>query len=107
MNKQTIDIINSIKEIAGKVMPLNSEVMLYGSRARNEARNDSDWDLLILLDKDKIEQSDYDDIAYSFTYLGWQLGQTIIPVMYTKKQWQALSFMPFYKNVEKDKISLL
>ncbi len=101
------NVVDSIKQIANEVIPTNGRVILYGSRARNEAREDSDWDLLILLDKDKIEQSDYDTIAYPFTYLGWELEQTIVPVLYTKKEWRELSFMPFYKNVEKDKITLL
>ena len=101
------EVIDKIKKVAADVIPLNGDVVLYGSRARGDANNDSDWDLLILLDKNKVEQSDYDNIAYPFTYLGWQLGQSIIPVLYTKQEWQNMSFMPFYKNVEADKIQLL
>ena len=49
---------------------------MYGSRARNEATEDSDWDLLILLDKPKIEDcsntygmSSRTDCQYSMQYL--------------------------------------
>ena len=44
-------VIDSIKDIAGKTLPTNSTLLLYGSRARGDNRPDSDWDLLILLDK--------------------------------------------------------
>ena len=32
-------------------------LFLYGSQARDEARPDSDWDILILLDKEKLEET--------------------------------------------------
>ena len=99
-------VIDNIRELAKRTLPSNATVMLYGSRARGEANEDSDWDLLILLDKQTIEQSDYDAFVYPFTYLGWQLSEMIIPVAYTKEEWNSISYLPFYKNVEQDKIVL-
>ena len=64
----------------------------------------SDWDLLIILDKSKIEQSDYDNVSFPFTVLGWDLGQLISPVLYTKEEWDNNSFTPFYKDVQQDAI---
>ena len=46
--------ILKIKDIAKSAIPSGSKAILYGSRARGDARNDSDWDFLILLDKDKL-----------------------------------------------------
>ncbi|MFC2086961.1 nucleotidyltransferase domain-containing protein, partial [Bacteroidota bacterium] len=46
-------IILQIKQIADKNYP-NSEIILYGSRARGDAKPNSDWDILILLNQDKI-----------------------------------------------------
>ena len=48
--------INKIKEIATKTIPEGGEAYLYGSRARGTAHRHSDWDILILLDKDRLEQ---------------------------------------------------
>lgn len=103
---EQLQVIEQIKKVAREVMPLNGRVLLYGSRARGTERADSDWDLLLLLDKPKIEQSDYDEVVFPFTYLGWELGEAIIPVVYTKKEWEESTFLPFYKNVEQDKMEL-
>ena len=45
----------------------------------------------------------YDNIVYPLTDLGWGLGESIIPVLYTKKEWDSMAPMPFYQNVEQDK----
>lgn len=98
--------IRKIRQLSQQTMPKGAQVMLYGSQARGDAREDSDWDILIILDKPKVEQSDHDNIAFPFTMLGWELGEAIIPVIYTREEWANSSFMPFYKNVERDKIIL-
>ena len=100
------EVIRKIKSLAKDIMPENSSLLLYGSRARGDARRDSDWDLLILLDKSKVEQSDYDNVSFPFTELGWDLNAMIQPHMYTKVDWDNYYFTPFYKNVERDKIVL-
>ena len=100
------DILNEIKRIAKEVLPKGGQLILYGSRARNEATEDSDWDLLILLDKPKIEHGDYDNVLYPFAALSWDVGEQISPIIYTKNEWNKYSFTPFYKNVEQDGIVL-
>jgi len=99
-------VIDRIKNTALKALPKGSQLLLYGSRARGDANKDSDWDLLILLDKKEVEESDYDNVAFPFTMLGWQIGEIIIPQIYTKKEWEKYSFLPFHKNVENDKVVL-
>ena len=100
------DILKEIKRIAKEVLPKGGQLILYGSRARNEATEDSDWDLLILLDKPEIEHKDYDNVAYPFVALSWDVGELISPILYTKDEWKKYSFTPFYKNVEEDGIVL-
>ncbi|MFW5850956.1 MAG: nucleotidyltransferase domain-containing protein [Bacteroidota bacterium] len=43
-NSNTLSII---REIAHRILP-NSKVLLFGSRARNDNSNDSDYDFLII-----------------------------------------------------------
>ena len=67
-------VINNIKAVAGKTLPANSSLLLYGSRARGDNRSDSDWDLLILLDKPSLSFKDY-DYGYPFSELGWEIDE--------------------------------
>jgi len=101
------EILYKIRKIGLEFATTVSRIVLYGSRARGDAKEDSDWDLLVLLDKSKIEQQDYDGIGYMLTSLGWELGEMIIPVIYTKDEWEKNSFTPFYKNVESEGIVLI
>lgn len=81
--------------------------MLYGSRARGDAHEDSDWDILVVVNKPDIDQNDYRTIIYPITALGWDIEEMIIPVIYTKKEWEENSFTPFYKNVEQEGIAII
>jgi len=46
-NNQIIDII---KLIAHQYLP-DAQILLFGSRARNESRTDSDYDILLIINK--------------------------------------------------------
>lgn len=99
-------ILDSIRQLGLSTLPPDSSLLLYGSRARGDMTGSSDWDLLILLDKPKLSAADY-DVAYPFRELGWDIGEEISPHVYTKKQWSNWTFLPFHKNVERDKIILI
>ena len=99
-------MIKSLRQVARQNLPKNSTLLLYGSRARGDNRSDSDWDLLVLLDKPKLEASDY-GVVYPFRQLGWEVGEEVNPTLYTKQQWNSWTYLPYYKNVEKDKIVII
>jgi len=100
------EVITRIKEVAKNVLPTGSELYLYGSRARGDAREDSDWDLLILLDKGRVEPGDFDRYSIPFIELGRDIEADIRPHAYTKRQWYDGPHAMFYYNVEDDKIKL-
>ena len=104
MNRATT--IQQIQTMGKQILPKGSHLWLYGSRARGTHRPESDWDLLILLNKDKISANDYDTISYPFAELGWEIGEMIHPILYTQSEWERKSFSPFYKNVMKEGIVL-
>lgn len=107
MREQVKDILSEIKKLALEILPQGSIVLLYGSRARGTSHPGSDWDLLIILDKDYLVQSDYDRVSYPFVLLGCDLNEEINPILYTEKEWQSYKATPFYENVQRDAINIL
>jgi predicted nucleotidyltransferase len=99
------NILNQIKDVVSAKEP-TAKIMLFGSRARGDAKEDSDWDIIILLDKDRITSSDIDNISYPVRELGWQIDAMINPLLYTQNEWKKKSFTPFYKNVMKEGIAI-
>lgn len=99
-------IYERLKATAKRTVPSDGTALLFGSQARGTANEYSDWDILILLNKDKITYQDYADIAYPFDKLGWDLDAMISPIIYTKQDWENARFTPFYKNVMKEGIIL-
>ncbi len=99
-------VIAKIKNVVSQSIPAGGKVILYGSRARGTANPKSDWDLLILLDKDTLAQADYDTVSYPFVLLGCELGEDINPILYTQKEWESYRVTPFYENVTRDGIIL-
>jgi predicted nucleotidyltransferase len=96
----------TIEALAGeakRIMPRGSRVWLYGSRARGDARPDSDWDILLLVDKADIDNTDFDKYSYPLIELGWKYGADLTPQMYTRADWEKMRITPFYQNVEHDK----
>lgn len=107
MGEPVKDILSELKKLAADILPKGGVALLYGSRARGTAHSGSDWDLLIILDKDNLVQSDYDEISYPFVLLGCDFDAEINPIMYTEKEWQSYRATPFYENVQRDAINLL
>jgi len=102
MNQQIFEEIQTLKR---QILP-NEKVILFGSQARGDAREDSDWDLLVLLNKEKKTFEDENTYAYPFDKMGWKRGVAINTILYSTKEWQEKSITPFYKNVEKEGIDI-
>jgi len=107
MKRNQGDIVNMIRTKGNEILPKGGRLWLYGSRARGDYRVDSDWDLLVLIDKDQQHWQDFDNYVNPFIELGFDMGIAINPMLYTQKEWNAINFTPFYHNVQNDKIVLL
>lgn len=94
---------DQLKTIAQRSLPNGSKAWLYGSRARGDEHSDSDWDVLILLDKPSISHADFDKIGYPIIEEGWHFGANISPQLYTIQEWQDMRITPYHQNVERDK----
>jgi predicted nucleotidyltransferase len=82
----------------------DAKVLLFGSRARGEARPDSDWDVMVLLnDQSKAGRWEIHEKLWD---LGLDVNAEINPVVYRFSEWENKSFTPFYKNVMSEGIEL-
>ncbi|WP_339814065.1 nucleotidyltransferase domain-containing protein [uncultured Imperialibacter sp.] len=85
----------------------DAEVYLYGSRARGDARDLSDWDLLILLNRPSVPFDFETSFMDAFYDIELETGEVITPLIYSKKDWnENHSFTPLFENIEKEGVQI-
>lgn len=99
-------IVQRIISVANKTAP-DSEVYLYGSRARRNAKKLSDWDLLILLKSANISFDFETKFMDEFYEIELETGAIISPLIYSKQQWmEAYISTPLFENIQKEGIRI-
>lgn len=99
-------ILRKIKSIVKDIEP-SAKIYLYGSRSRGTASDDSDWDLLILLNRDNISSEVEREITSPLYDLEFDTREVIIPMIYTQKEWNSkYKVTLFFQNVMKEGILL-
>ncbi|MGF7137725.1 nucleotidyltransferase domain-containing protein [Roseimarinus sediminis] len=106
MKTSQTKILNQIKRIVKDKEP-TAKIYLYGSRSRGTAKDNSDWDLLILLNKDDVSNELEREITYPLYDLEFDTGEVISPMIYSEKEWNSkYKLTPFYQNVMREGILL-
>jgi predicted nucleotidyltransferase len=81
----------------------NAILILYGSYARGDYRDNSDIDLLVLINKDKVTRSDEKRIKYPLYDIEFDTGTIISPLIFSKKDWEMRHRnTPFFENVARE-----
>ncbi|MDR0370623.1 MAG: nucleotidyltransferase domain-containing protein [Prevotellaceae bacterium] len=103
MNQQIFEEIKSLKR---RLLP-DEKVILFGSRARGDERKESDWDLLILLNRKEKIPEDEDKYALPFVLMGWKYGTYISVKLYSAEEWKKRQASVFRSSVEQDGIEIV
>ena len=105
MNNQKEIVLAMIKKQVREIDPL-ADIILYGSRARGDARPDSDWDILILvnstadIETEKVFRHKLFDVEL-------ELGQVFSTFVYNKEEWNSKHWMtPLFKNIVNEGIMI-
>lgn len=100
------DILLKIKDSI-KLSAPDATVIIYGSQARGNYREDSDFDLLILLNRDKFTREDEKKVTYPLYDIEFETGKIISPLVLTKTDWESKHrITPFYDSVVREGIVL-
>ena len=99
------DMIKAMRNVLNGINP-TVQAILFGSRARGDAEEDSDWDVLVLINKPRVSLSDYDKYYYPLRELGWDMDEIINPVLFSTKEWDENHFTIFNHNVRNEGIAI-
>lgn len=97
-------IVNDIAEVMHREYP-DVKVYLYGSEARGEANEDSDIDLLVLVDKSEVKMQDRLEMRVPLYDIELSTGVIISPYFDTVDGWNSRS-TEFSNNVNKERVLL-
>lgn len=85
----------------------SAQVILYGSRARGTAGIDSDWDILVLVNKSIVNSKDEQYFRHKLFDLELETGQAISTFVYSFDDWNSrMKVTPLYQNVKREGIYL-
>lgn len=85
----------------------SAQLILYGSRARGDAKPDSDWDLLLLTGRAKISFEEEMKLRRPFTLAELEIGEVISLQIYNREEWSGkYAFTPYVENVQQDGVLL-
>lgn len=102
---ETQTILNEIKQ-AVSIVDEEADVILFGSRARGDYKEESDWDVLVLTDR-PVERDYKKKIWNRILQVELEHLIGISTIVRNKKDWNGkLSVTSFYKEVHKDGILL-
>ena len=102
----THQVLEGIKQAIREKDPA-AEAYLFGSRATGTHREDSDWDLLVLVDEAVVTHEVEDKFRDTLYDLELASGEIISLFVYPKDYWkEALKFSPLYEHVNRDGVKL-
>ena len=84
---QRTELLERVKQAVHEVEPA-ADIVLYGSRARGDARAESDWDFLILLDG-VVDEARTDAIRHRLYEIEWDCGEVLCSIVRNRQEWDS------------------
>ena len=100
------EILNKVKEAVLKIEP-SAEIILYGSRAREDFHEGSDWDFMILVNGE-VNDKRTDKIRHQLYEIEWETGDVLCSIVRSRAEWESPGYrvIPLYKNIKHEGITL-
>jgi predicted nucleotidyltransferase len=100
-----IELLQRCKKAIRAVAP-DADVILYGSRARGDAKDDSDYDLLVLVDR-QADATLHEQLISSISPLEDD-GAVLTLSIHNRDLWNSNLYraMPFHENVDREGVLL-
>jgi len=101
-----VELLQRCKRAIREVVP-DADVILYGSRARGDAGEHSDYDILIIVNG-PVDMALKEKILDNVYPLELESGAVLTLIVYNKQQWDSPLYraMPLHKNVDKEGVLL-
>jgi predicted nucleotidyltransferase len=95
-------LLAECKAAIREVVP-EAHLILYGSRARGDAHEDSDYDLLVLVDRE-VDMALERAIVDRLVPLEVRMGKALTTLVYNRSQWDSALYraMPLHQNVTRE-----
>ncbi len=98
------ELLEQVKNTIHEIEP-DAEIILYGSRARGDVHDESDWDFLILLDG-VVDDERTDAIRHRLYEIEWDCGEVLSAIVRSRQEWDSPlhQVTPFSKVVREQGI---
>lgn len=106
MKKDSSDIIvQELSEALKKeIGPAIRDIILFGSRARGDSSPDSDYDILVLIEKETKEMED--KIFSTSCEIGWRHNVIITVFVHNKGYFDGRKYEPLFMNIRREGVRI-
>ena len=97
-------ILSQVKKRINRIDP-NAKIILFGSRARNDFRSESDWDFLILTNLN-VSRDLKNKISDTLFETELETQSVLTSIVQSIDAWNTYSNTPLFRNILKDGIEI-
>jgi predicted nucleotidyltransferase len=99
-------LLDKVKNAVKQIEP-SAEIILYGSRARKDFHEGSDWDFLILVDG-IVDAFRTDRVRHAIYDVELETNEILSSIIKSRQEWHSQKFriIPLHENVDREGITI-